>query len=88
MVNNIAIDEVLRALGHPARVRIVRMLMEGERCVGDLQHDLELPQSTVSQHLARLKAAGVVRGRSRGTQRCYRVVDERVRDILAMVQRE
>jgi ArsR family transcriptional regulator len=50
-----------RALGHPARIRIVRMLIEKQACIGcDLVDEIGLAQSTVSEHLRILKAAGII----------------------------
>lgn len=58
-----------KALGHPARVRIVR---ERESCVcGTIVDEVGLAQSTVSQHLKALKAAGLVRGTVSGPSTCY-----------------
>ena len=64
--------ELLRALGHPARLRIVRYLMERQSCIcGDLVDDLPLAQATVSQHLKVLKDAGIIAGRIEGPAVCY-----------------
>ncbi len=61
-----------KALGHPARVRIVRFLRERDICVcGGIVDELGLAQSTVSQHLKVLKAAGLVRGTISGPSTCY-----------------
>jgi len=63
--------ELFRALGNPARVRIVAELAKRSACVtGDLVDVLPLAQSTVSQHLKVLKDAGIVRGTIDGEQ-CY-----------------
>ena len=52
-----------KALGHPARVAILRLLVRHEGCiVGDLVDELPLAQSTISQHLKQLKEAGLIRG--------------------------
>ena len=68
-------DELARlckALAHPARVRIVKVLLERKACVcGDLVDALPLAQSTVSQHLKVLKDCGVVIGEVDGPRRCY-----------------
>ncbi len=54
---------MLRAIAHPARFRIVRVLAERQACVcGDIVDELPLAQSTVSEHLKVLKDAGIVRG--------------------------
>jgi len=62
----------LKALSHPARLAIVRILAERNECVcGDLVADLPLAQSTVSQHLKALKEAGLVQGTVEGRRTCY-----------------
>ena len=61
-----------KALGHPARVRILRHLAAQKACIcGDLVMELGLAQATVSQHLKVLKAAGLLRGTISGTSTCY-----------------
>ncbi len=61
-----------KALGHPARVRIVRFLLARDTCMcGDIVDHLPLAQSTVSQHLKALKAAGLVQGTISGPRVCY-----------------
>lgn len=61
-----------KALGHPARVRILRTLLSRERCIaGELAGQLDLAQSTVSQHLKILKESGLIKGEVDGTRRCY-----------------
>lgn len=75
--------ELLKAIAHPIRLCIVRGLMQQEgRNVTNIQTCLEMPQSTVSQHLAKLKAAGIVEGRRSGTEVNYYVVNKEVRDIV------
>ncbi|MBJ6110790.1 winged helix-turn-helix transcriptional regulator [Hymenobacter sp. BT523] len=64
--------QVAKALGHPARVAIVRLLAQRRACVcGELVLELPLSQSTVSQHLKELKAAGLVQGDVDGPRVCY-----------------
>ena len=63
---------IAKALGHPARVAIVRLLAQRQACVcGELVLELPLSQSTVSQHLKELKAAGLVQGEVDGPRVCY-----------------
>jgi ArsR family transcriptional regulator len=63
---------LLRAIAHPARYRIVKLLAQRQACVcGDLVDELPLAQSTVSEHLKVLKDAGVVRGNVEGPNTCY-----------------
>jgi ArsR family transcriptional regulator len=75
--------QLFRVLGHPARVRILELLREGERSVGALQAELELDSSGTSQHLSALRRIGLVESRREGTSVLYRVADERVFDLLA-----
>lgn len=72
-----------RVLGHPARVRILELLRDGERSVGALQAELGLDSGGTSQHLAALRRIGLVESRRDGTSVYYRVVDDRVFDLLA-----
>ena len=75
--------EILKALGHPIRLCIVKKLWEeGEKKVGDMQGCLDIPQSTVSQHLAVLKTAGIIEGTREKTEVFYKVCSERVIDLL------
>jgi len=67
--------EILRALAHPVRVEIVRLLGDGELCVKRLEEILGVPQPSVSQHLARLKYAGVIESERRGHLVCYRLLN-------------
>ena len=75
---------LFRVLGHPARVRILELLREGERSVGALQAELDLDSSGTSQHLAALRRIGLVDSRREGTSVYYRIVDERALDLLAV----
>jgi DNA-binding transcriptional ArsR family regulator len=75
-----------RALGHPARVQIMRLLVRREACVcGDIVDELPLAQSTVSQHLKVLKEAGLIRGDIDGPRVCYCVEPRVLRRLKALV---
>lgn len=75
-----------RALGHPARVAIIRLLLRRESCVcGEIVDELPLAQSTVSQHLKLLKAAGFIRGEVDGPRVCYCVEPGEVARFKALV---
>lgn len=64
--------QLCKALGHPARVRIVKLLLSVDTCVcGDIVESLPLAQSTVSQHLKVLKDAGLIVGTIDGPRTCY-----------------
>ena len=61
-----------KALAHPARVAILRILLKKESCYcGDIVEELPLSQSTVSQHLKELKNAGLITGTVDGPRSCY-----------------
>jgi ArsR family transcriptional regulator, arsenate/arsenite/antimonite-responsive transcriptional repressor len=61
-----------KALGHPVRIRIVRLLLDRDTCVcGEIVDRIPLAQSTVSQHLKILKDAGLIRGTIEGPRTCY-----------------
>ena len=66
MSNLNAAVEISRALGHPARLRIVAMLRSGELCVCQITEVLQLAQSTVSSHLRELRRAGLITERKDG----------------------
>jgi len=74
---------LFRVLGHPARVRVLELLKDGERSVGALQSELGLDSGGTSQHLAALRRIGLVSARREGTSVFYSVEDERVFDLLA-----
>lgn len=75
---------VAKALAHPARIRIVRLLALQSECMGnELFSDLPLAQSTVSEHLAVLKRAGVVSSHQAGVAGVYCLNPEVVREFCA-----
>jgi len=75
-----------RALGHPARVAIVRMLIHTGECVcGDIVSRLPLAQATVSQHLKVLKEAGLVRGTITPPRVCYCIDPEVVQEFQTLI---
>lgn len=66
------IATIARALGHPARVAILRHLIQGGECIcGQIVNVMPLAQATVSQHLKVLKDAGLVHGEIDGPRVCY-----------------
>ncbi len=75
-----------KALGHPARVRILRMLTRRESCIcGEIVDEFSLAQSTISQHLKILKEAGLIRGEVDGPRICYCVDLPTLRRLKALV---
>jgi ArsR family transcriptional regulator len=75
-----------KALGHAARVKIVRILLRKNTCIcGDIVEELPLAQSTVSQHLKVLKEAGLIRGDVDGPRVCYCIEPRALRRLRALV---
>jgi ArsR family transcriptional regulator len=78
--------DLAKAVGHPARVAILRLLVRRQACIcGDIVDELPLAQSTVSQHLKVLKDAGLVRGEIDGPRVCYCVEPRSLRRLKALV---
>ncbi len=83
---NAMLAKLAKAIAHPARVAILRMLIQQEGCiVGDIVDELPLAQSTISQHLKQLKGAGLVRGEVDGPRICYCVEPGAVALLKALV---
>ncbi len=78
--------QLFRTLGHPVRIRMLELLADGERTVGDLQDALDLDSSGTSQHLAALRQQGVLESRRAGTSVYYRIRDPRVSQLLAVAK--
>jgi DNA-binding transcriptional ArsR family regulator len=83
------IAKFAKALSHPARVAIIKLLLEKQSCIcGDIVEDLPIAQSTVSQHLKELKESGLIKGNIDGASICYCVdtdVLQKANDILNKV---
>lgn len=66
------IAKYAKALSHPARIAILKLLIKKQSCIcGDIVDELPLSQSTVSQHLKELKIAGLITGEIEGAKVCY-----------------
>ncbi len=77
----------LQALANQRRLAILTILSRGEHGVGELQRLIGLEQSAVSQHLARLRSAGLVRRRRDGQTIYYRLDRQRVAAVIADLRR-
>jgi ArsR family transcriptional regulator len=78
--------DFFRLLGHPARVRILELLRDDERMVGDLQAALGLDSSGTSQHLTAMRRQGLLESRRAGTSVFYRVKDPRIFQLLEIAK--
>ena len=75
--------KVLKALGHPLRLKIVAGLVKAPTCVRDIRGCLDLPQAVVSQHLAILRTSGIIEGKRQGVEIHYAVIDPFAKTIIA-----
>ncbi len=75
-----------KALGHPVRIQIIRLLTRKESCVcGEIVEQIPLAQSTVSQHLKVLKEVGLIRGDIEGTSTCYCIDSKGLRRLKVLI---
>ncbi|AXJ00690.1 transcriptional regulator, ArsR family [Cyclonatronum proteinivorum] len=78
--------EIAKALGHPARIAILKILAERTSCFcGDITEILPLAQSTVSQHLKALKNAGLIKGEVEGVKTCYCLNPDGIRELQTVL---
>ena len=78
--------EIAKALGHPARIAILKILAERTSCFcGDITEILPLAQSTVSQHLKALKNAGLIKGEVEGVKTCYCLNPDGIRELQSVL---
>lgn len=78
------LTELLKVLAHPVRLCIVRGLWRNGSCnVTHMQNCLDVPQSTVSQHLGKLRQAGIIEGNRNGLEILYSLKDERIKVLLS-----
>ena len=78
--------EIFKALGHPTRLSIVLGLINNNECnVNKMVTNLGLSQSNISQHLALLRRTGIVKCEKKAQEVCYRVEDQKIRDIINLL---
>jgi len=78
---------VLRVLAHPVRLRIVDRLLRGPMHVGRLAEQLDLPQAVVSQHLAQMRAHGIVQSRRADRRAYYDVINPHAQHLLECIRK-
>jgi DNA-binding transcriptional ArsR family regulator len=78
--------DILKTLGHPIRLRILESLIDAEKCVSTIWGNLDLPQSTVSQHLSLLRSKGIVQHERCGSKVKYYVKDRRIEEIIKLIK--
>jgi DNA-binding transcriptional ArsR family regulator len=78
--------DILKTLGHPVRIRILESLLDADKCVSAIWANLDLPQSTVSQHLSLLRSKGIVQHERCGSKVRYFVRDGRIGEIIKLIK--
>ncbi|MCX6089437.1 MAG: metalloregulator ArsR/SmtB family transcription factor [Candidatus Atribacteria bacterium] len=77
---------LMKALGHPARVKIIKLLLARDECIcGEICREIPLAQSTISQHLKVLKDAGLIFGEVDGPRVCYCVNTVRLEHLKLLL---
>lgn len=79
--------ELFKALAHPARIRVLEVLSEGEHSVGDMQPLVGIESSHLSQQLGILRRAGLVTSRKEGASVIYSLADPALAELLAVAKR-
>ena len=80
--------ELLRAIGHPARIKILEELMKGVKCVSDIEGFLGISQPNVSQHLSLLRRYGAIDYYMDGRLKCYFLRDPVIPDIIKILKKD
>lgn len=80
------IADLAKALGHPARIAILQILINSKECINsDLVNELGLAQATISQHLKELKNVGLIQGSVEGVSVCYCINAENWQKVKALM---
>ncbi|MGK2948911.1 MAG: ArsR/SmtB family transcription factor [Acidimicrobiales bacterium] len=79
--------ELFKTLGHPARLRVLELLSDGEHSVSDMQPHVGIESSHLSQQLGILRRAGLVHTRKQGASVIYALADPLVAELLAVAKR-
>ena len=79
------VSDLLKLLGHPDRLMVLCQLKFGEQSVGELARNLDIKQSPLSQHLARMRYEGVVSSRRDAQTMYYSIADEKVAQVVTVL---
>jgi ArsR family transcriptional regulator, arsenate/arsenite/antimonite-responsive transcriptional repressor len=86
--DDILLADFMKALSHPARVAILKVLAEHDTCIcGEIVEELPLAQATVSQHLKELKNMGLVKGEIDGVKSCYCINWARMAEFKGVIDK-
>ncbi len=81
------IAEILRAIAHPSRIKILQILENEQRCVRDLERLVKIKQSNLSQHLRILKDKGILNCERKGMEVCYQIKEKKILDIINFMKK-
>ena len=79
------VSDLLKLLGHPDRLMVLCQLKFGEQSVGELSRNLDIKQSPLSQHLARMRHEGVVKSRRDAQTMYYSIADEKIAQVISVL---
>lgn len=85
-IGNQLVSNVFKALAHPTRIQIVKLLRNGEMCVCNILPNLDSEQSNTSQHLTVLKNQGIVESRKDGSKVIYSVKNTEVYEMIDLAE--
>lgn len=80
--------ETLRVIAHPVRLKILKELKKGVKCVSDFSEFLDISQPNISQHLTLLRTHGIIDYYMDGRLRCYFLVEPSVPDLLKVIEKD
>lgn len=81
-----AVSALLKSISHPLRLKILCLLQDGEKTVGDIQAEVLTTNANISQHLTKLRNQGIVTSRKEANFIYNRIADERVVDLVNTLQ--
>ena len=79
--------KIFKALGHPIRYKIVKLLFDGTKCVNTINEETEYSQANLSQHLKVLKDAGILESEKIGMEIYYRISNEDIKKVIECVDK-
>lgn len=83
------ISEMLKVMAHPVRLCIINgLIKKGECNVTHMQNCLGKPQSTISQHLQKMRTAGIIESRRDGLEIYYRIKDQNIKNVMEILCKE
>ncbi|MGB7348042.1 MAG: metalloregulator ArsR/SmtB family transcription factor [Pirellulaceae bacterium] len=78
--------ECLRSLAHPARLRIVQLLLHGRFTVGELAADCEIPDNVASEHLRFMQRCGFLNSEREGRRVYYQIAEPHLEKLMACIE--